>query len=210
LNLQIPFELLAGYTAQQIDLASTGADADVLAAARKHINLLLFVYGYNRGYLEQIIAHPPPGIAPPEGVLDCVAGQVLDCDSPGLAWPFIDRNEAAIAKLREPPNANWQTLADLTTNAENYVQMGAKVWQFIPIDQLNAASYGLLINLSLQFLMASKAAVLGEMTAWADDVPAEGRYGLLTDAGMITWAGSYFLGLMNLSAPDEFPQLICP
>jgi hypothetical protein len=182
----------------------------VLDAAHKQIFMLLALYGYNLGYLEQIIAHPPEGIDPPTDKLVCNPGQLLDCDSPGLPWPFLERYAASIAKLREPPSDAWAQLAQMTVNAEFFVQQGQNVWEMISLENLGAEGYELLIDLSVYFLMASKAAVLGGMTAWADVVPAEGRDALEVSGGMVAWGGSYFMGLMSPAPSDEFPTLVCP
>jgi len=208
--LRLPFNLLARPGAAQTAVAQNASDAEAVAAARKQVFMLLALYGYNLGYLEKIIEEPPAGVAPPTDKLVCQEGQLLDCNSPDLPWAFLRRYADAIDSLREPPNEAWTDFATMTENAEMFVAQGRLAWTFIPLDNLTPEAYALLIDLSVYFLMASKAAVLGAMTAWADALPPDGRYALLVSGGMISWGGSYFLGLMTLSATDEFPLLTCP
>lgn len=209
-SLRVPFELMAQWVAEQLTVAANGADSDVIEAARGQVIMLLALYGYNLGYLEQIIEHPPAGIEPPTEKLSCHEDQLLDCDSPSLPWPFLERYADSIVNLREPPNDAWAQLAEMTENAEFFVEQGRRVWQFIPLDNLTVEGYALLIDLSVYFLMASKAAALGAMTSWADALPQEGRFALLVSAGMVSWGGSYFLGLASPASSDGFPILTCP
>ncbi len=208
--LRLTFQAMAGYTAAQIETSEQATDGEVCAAARRHVGPQVFIYAYNLGYLEEILAHPPAGSPSLADLLVCQDGQLLDCDSPEMDWAFLDRYDAAIAKLRQPPTGAWQELAALTENAEVFVAQGHAVWQRISLEHLDPEGYRLLVRLSLNFLLASKVAALGHMTAWADTAPGDGRDSLLTDAGMITWAGSYFMGLAARDATGEFPQLICP
>ena len=204
------FELLAAYTAAQEELSAGGTAAAILNQARLHVPLLIFIYGYNLGYLEQIIAHPPAGVPSPTDVLVCGGDVWLDCDSPGLEWPFLSRYDAAIDKLLDPPDDRWEEMAKIDGRAAFFAAQGRLVWNIIDISQLAADDYLLLVDLSLNFLLASKAAALGHMTAWADELPAEGRDSLLVDAGMIVWAGSYFMGLASPAPAGTFPVLQCP
>jgi hypothetical protein len=207
--LRVVFQALAAMTLRQTEAAAHGDDAAVLDAAHTHIFPLLAIYAYNRGYLEQIIANPPPGVAPLEGWLVCGERGLLDCTSDLVGFAFLDRSDAALDALADPPTDRWAQMAALVTHAEPLVDKGAAVWEVIDISLLSETDYRLLVKLSLDFLLASKVSVLGNMTAWADRLAAEGRRTLLVDSGMMLWSGAYFMGLMGGSG-DALPELVCP
>ena len=208
-NLKWIFDLLVSQTGRQTRIARDGTDEDVLAAAHNHIYVLIYIYAYNRGYLEQIIAHPPSGTPFLEDWLVCQDEQLLDCTSAQVVFPFLDRYNSALDKLLVMPNARWEQMASLAHNATWFVDQGAGVWEVIDISMMSENDYRLLVGLSLNFLLASKVSVLGNMTAWADEQPAQGRYSLMIDSGMLLWAGSYVMGLLP-STGDQLPELICP
>jgi len=207
---QFTFDLIANYTAHQIGFVISGIDEDILEKAYNHMPILLFIYAYNLGYLEQIIEHPPQGIEPPAQKLICHEDLLLDCNATEQDFPFLDRYESIIEKLRNPPNERWLEMAELCAASEWFIQGGRDVWNVIDISSLDANNYQLLLDLSINFLLASKAATLGNMTTWADYNFDEGRHSLLVDSGMISWSGSYFMGLSSKSPVGTFPQLICP
>ncbi|MBZ0271861.1 hypothetical protein K8I61_07470 [bacterium] len=209
-GLRLPFDWMAGWIAARLDDAAGAGDAGAIESARRRIGVMLALYAYNLGYLEQIIEHPPAGSEPPSGALTCVPGQLLDCVGPDLPWAFLARYDDAIIKLRLPLNDAWSAMNALTENAAFFVEQGRAVWETIPLDNLTAGDYARLVDLSIDFLLASKAAALGAMTAYADARPAEARHSLRVSAGMAAWGGSYFLGLASPADRNVFPVLTCP
>ncbi len=203
------FNLLVSFTSQQSEVVETGEDDEVKSAAYSHIFSLIYIYAYNRGYLEQIIEHPPSGSPYLDDWLECEGGQLLDCESAKVDLPFLDRYDVALENLLAPPNPRWQEMALLSQNAEGLIELGANVWQVIDISVLNEKDYRLLVDLSLAFLLASKVSVLGNMTTWADEMPEEGRLSLMVDSGMTLWSGAYLMGFMA-STDKDLPELFCP
>lgn len=201
------FTVLTRIAAGQLDLIRQGENTQVLSAARQHLNILLFIYAYNLGYIRQIIQNPPPGAADFSEWLVCNGDQMLDCASPVVDFPFLDCYSAALVKLSDPPNMKWEQMAQLEQSAERFIDQGEWVWRMIDISGLSPEVFELLVRLSLNFLLASRGSALGNMTCWADGLPAEGRYSLRLDMGMVIWSGSYFMGLT--AGTNELPELIC-
>jgi len=53
--------------------------------------------------------------------------------------------------------------------------------------------------------------VLGNMTAYAEQDPAEGRCAIPLDAGLFLWSNAYFGGLFASegATAEDFPTLTC-
>ena len=203
------FRVVAWFAGRSQAVLASGDDDAILAEARSGLAVLAMLYGYNRGYLDQILAHPPDGVAPPEGVVECGAN-VFDCVVPDSPYAFMTRFDAALAALADPPNDRWAELGVLVDLAQAATAQGELVWNAIPLDALDQEGYDRLIDLSARFLVAAKAAVLGDMTAWANVTPADAECSLLLDGGMWTWSMSYFMGLASPAEPETFPMLECP
>ena len=210
LSLRPLFNLLTGPVASKIGTVQNPDEDALLEAARKDLNFLIYLYAYNRGYLEHILENPPPGLTAPPNILDCDGELVIDCDCPGVSLDVLERFRPALAKLYDPPNTRWEQMVTLDELGAFAIWTGNFMWEMIGIDSLTELGYLTLLDLSAGFLMVSQAAVLGNMTAWADIAPEEGKCSLLIDAAMIVWGGSYAMGLASPDESGENPQLICP
>ncbi len=203
------FRAVAWMAGRSQAVLASGDDGAILAEARSGIAVLAMLFGYNRGYLDQILAHPPDGATPPDGVVEC-GDNVFDCVVPDSPYGFMTRFDAALASLADPPNDRWAELGALVDLAEAATAQGELVWNAIPLDALDQDGYDRLIDLSAGFLVAAKAAVLGDMTAWANETPGDAECSLLLDGGMWAWSMSYFMGLASPASPGTFPTLECP
>ncbi|MDP8221723.1 MAG: hypothetical protein P9L99_00065 [Candidatus Lernaella stagnicola] len=207
-HLRPVFDALTSFVGPQLEMVEGGSDDEVLDTAQQHIRAILMIYAYNLGYVKQILRHPPPGAADYSEWLTCAEDQLLACEGTMMDLDFLHRYDAALDSLRDPPDSRWELMASWSRSAERFVASGEFVWRMIDISGLSPEDYELLVELSLNFLFASRSSVLGNMSTWADEDAAEGRYSLRIDAGMILWAGSYFMGLAG--GTDELPELVCP
>ena len=207
-SLRFAFDVLASTGTRTLDAVEFDGDDEILSAAERRLFPLVVLYGYNLGFLQRILEVPPPGIAPPVGLLNCEDDLIVDCDADDVGWDFVARYDESIDRLRFPPDDRWQQVRGSVDRASGFVDVGDFVWSGIRIDGLGEEAYAVLVDLSLNFLLAGKAAAMGHATSWADLNPAEGRFARKTDAGMIIWSGSYFMGLA--SPMDGFPSLTCP
>jgi hypothetical protein len=103
-------------------------------------------------------------------------------------------------------------MARLVTRwGEGSVDSGRAVWErILERSSFSESSYETLLELSAGFLLVSDVTVLAGMTAWAEREPEIGRSATLLQAGLVVWAGSYFLGLSSSSPPGTFPEVVCP
>ena len=204
------FDGIAGIVAGQMTLVYGGTDGEIVTGAGKHARLMTPLYGYNRGYVEQVLASPPDGVQAPQGVLECGTRTVFDCRAPIFEPTFASDYDGVLDALIVPTNPRWEEMAAVAEKAERSVNVGSFIWDYLPLSNLTEEAYFQLIDLSLSFLMISKVSALGNMAAYSDAVPETGRRTLAVDTGMMAWAGSYFLGLRGGYISDEVPELICP
>lgn len=202
---------LARAAGGQVDRASAGGDGEVVLASRAALPPLLELYGYNLGYIEVVLEHPPAGVTPQVGALSCGEG-FLDCGSDANDLAVLEALSPALGSIASPPGPRWRRVGALV---DRYgipaVEDGAAVWEdILAEDDLSAAAYLPLIDVSVGFLMVTEAAVLAAATAWGDGDPAAARCGLLLEAGLTVWSGSYFMGLASDDPPGTFPGLSCP
>jgi hypothetical protein len=204
------FEILVKSTADRILLARDGNDASVLSSARLSLPFLLFIYGYNYGYIEVALENPPEGSVPPEDLLHC--GDLVDCESSAVDSIGLERYRSALEQLANPPDWRWKEMSRLLPRwGESSVDSGREVWErILERSSFSESSYETLLELSVGFLLVSDVTVLAGMTAWADREPETGRHAALLQAGLVVWAGSYFLGLSGSAPPGTFPELTCP
>jgi hypothetical protein len=134
------------------------------------------------------------------------------CESSAVDFNGLERYRSALERLADPPDERWRTMARLVPRwGESSVDSGRAVWeQILEHTSFSASSYETLLELSAGFLLVSDVTVPAGMTAWADGEPETGRHAALLQAGLVVWAGSYFLGLSSSAPPGTFPELGCP
>ncbi|MBI2061686.1 MAG: hypothetical protein HYT87_18250 [Nitrospirae bacterium] len=185
-------------------------ESSLSAASREVVPALLAIYGYNLGYLRTLIEHSPAGMQLPTGVLEC--DSFLGCTSTAVRLDILEKNRALILNLSAPPSEPWREWAETVSRIEESTTgSGRSVWEGILSGSVvRPDAYGPLLALSAGYLMASEAAVLINMDAWASVDPGKSRCGLLLDAGLEVWSASYFLGLVSPAPEGTFPRLRCP
>ena len=71
-------------------------------------------------------------------------------------------------------------------------------------------AYGPLIDLSARFMLVSELTLLPTVKGYAEYDEESARCGLLQQAGMMAWLGSYVMGLSSTLPEGTFPELNCP
>lgn len=188
--------------------ARTGSEEEVRSSSRVMASLLALVYGYNRGYLEVAIANPPSGTHQAPAPLSCPS--FFDCRVASLPLESLDRLAPTLGRLVDPPDPSWQQLsATLGSLGSASVPGGRAVWTgLLSGAGFDPAGYSAIIDLSYGFLEVTEAALLAVAEGAAGDV-ATGRQGLVGTAGLLLWAGSYFLGLASGAPTGDLPVLDC-
>ena len=190
--------------------AIDGTDEEILAAARAAlfdtppavegddpIRGLTDSFGYNRGYMLQILEDPPEGIeASPQFQINC--GGLFDCVyvTPKLAvLPELGSFQAAI-NSDDPPDP--ALVAELIPVQEAAIPRGRAVWSGgLSVQGFSQESYDQLLDVSSSFLETVQATALINAKAVAEGDVAAARTGLAAEAAQIVWLTAYFDGLLN-------------
>lgn len=189
--------------------AENGTDQEVRDAAGFWAAVLAAIAGYNRGYLEVLLQHPPAGVTVPPSALTC--GSLFDCRSADLPLPALDTLSAQRDALVNPPSFEWFSVATIANGIGSAaVPAGRDVWNgILGTSSLDPASYRTVVDLSAGFLQVTQAALLANLAGPTNGDIELVRRGLETTAGLLTWAGSYFLGLASSLPNSALPTLTC-
>jgi len=185
----------ANKTRSRLRLIESGSASEKQEAARKAIKFLALIYGYNRGYLLEILKHPPAGANTTENILVC--GEFLECQYGGGDQAVLAPLLLVRAKLANPPSSEWETIAATIKNKlPGSITCGGWVWRRIMSGrEFSADSYKTLLDISRGFLMANEAVMLAVCQSFAEkDEPQLGR-ALAADAALRIGLGGYVIGL---------------
>ena len=186
--------------------AATSPNWLVRAAAQVSVPVLLALYGYNRGYLQVILEHPPAGVPSMQNSLSC--NGFLDCNSSAFPLGIATQYDSVLGNLANPASPRWKEMALWTRLLEGATGAGRSVWESIAAaGAFSSKSYASLVDLSSAYLMVSKAAVLSSMLAAADGDTSVGRSSLRLQAGLWMWSGSYFGGLASSAPAGTVPSI---
>jgi len=201
--------------------AIDGDDASVLAAARDAlfdkppleedgdpIRGLADNFGYNRGYLEEILATPPEGIqTSPQFEINCDG--LFDCvyASPKLA--VLAELEAFQALLNSDDPPDPALVAELLPVQAAAIPRGVGVWSSgLSVQGFSQDSYDQLLDVSSSFLETVQATVLINTRAVAENDVAAAETGLVAEAMMIVWLDAYFAGLTDGVGEIVIPSFV--
>jgi hypothetical protein len=189
-------------------LAADGSDAQVQRTMADLAPVLALLYGYNLGYLRETLAHPPAGTTV-EGRIECPTE--LSCRTPALPLAGAARYDATFERLAAPTDSRWSSTAAVLHALVDAAEPGGRaVWsQLLAGDGFNAQGYEAIVDLSGGFLQVSGVALAGSAEASSGGDPELARASLALTAGLIAWAGSYFLGLASPLPDTALPQLDC-
>ncbi|MDH3706335.1 MAG: hypothetical protein OES57_09725 [Acidimicrobiia bacterium] len=162
-------------------------------------------FGYNQGYLLQILEKPPEGIeASPEYQIACTAG-LFDCT-------YVTERLAALAALaavQTDINADLDPALrdELLPVQEAAIPRGRSVWDGgLSVQGFSQASYDQLLDVSSSYLETVQATALTAVDAHANADAQAARRSALASAGMTVWLAGYFGGLTNGEGTIEIPS----
>lgn len=187
-------------------VAAAAPDPVVSAVAHISVPILLALYGYNRGYLQVVLEHPPAGVPSMQDTLTC--NGFLDCNSTAFPLELATRYDSALGKLTDAAGPGWAEMSMWTSVLQGATGAGRLVWEALARAGFSPGSDTALVQLSSAYLMVSKAAVLSSMTAFADGDAATGRSSLRLQAGLWMWSGPYFAGLASGAASGTMPKVV--
>ena len=201
IGIRIFDALSAGLTG----VAARAPDWLVSTVAHVSVPVLLALYGYNRGYLQVVLEHPPAGVPSMQETLGC--NGFLDCNSSAFPLELATRYDGVLSELDHPTTAGWAEMSIWARVLEGATGAGRFVWEGLARAGFSPGSYTALVELSSAYLMVSKAAVLSSMIAAADGDAAVGRSSLQLQAGLWMWSGAYFAGLASGAGRGTIPTI---
>ncbi len=162
-------------------------------------------FGYNQGYLLQILEEPPEGIvASPEYEITC---------SGPLSCSYATQRLSALAALADVESslstdpAYAEMVAQILPVQEAAVPRGRAVWNGgLSVQGFPQREYDQLLDVSSSYLETVQAAALTMVDASVRGDAAAARRGAAANAGMIVWLGGYFAGLTNGEGDIELPE----
>ena len=189
-------------TAQRAALDAARDDASALAFAGERFAHHLDGYGYNHGYLFEILESPPAGLRSPADFLD--APGLLDAryatdQIDGLA-SLVERCNATVAR------GDVDARQLLVTQTEAH-ERGRMVWSTgLSVQGFPQAEYDQLLELSAYFLQGTQAAALAMVLARTAPDADLARRAAVVDALLEPWSVSYRMGLLDGRVDRELPR----
>jgi hypothetical protein len=180
-------------SSQTAALAAARGDASALAFAAARFGHHVDGYGYNHGYLTEILAAPPAGLRAPSNFL--VAPGLLDAryaiDEVDGLHGLVDRFAKATARGDVDTSALSARQADAHAS-------GRAVWSTgLSVQGFPQPEYDQLLELSAYFLQGTQAAALAMVLASAERDGDLARRAAVLDALLEPWSVSYRMGLLD-------------
>lgn len=167
-------------------------------------------FGYNKGYMLQILEVPPEGLdAGPAYQITC--GGLYDCTyaTPRLAVL------AELADLQEQVAAGEgdfaELVAELTEIQDAAEPRGRSVWSGgLSVQGFPQKSYDQLLDVSSSFLETVQATALVMIDAAANEDAGRARTGAIANAAMVIWLSAYRVGLTYGDGEKVLPTFVTP
>ena len=176
------------------------------ADAEATVQGLVDSFGYNRGYLEEILDSPPEGLDTPERFR-------IDCDGL-LTCTYASPRLAALARFASTQIAlaSGASHADLAARMrpiqDAAVPRGRSVWSSgLSVQGFPQVEYERLLDVSSSFLETVQVTALAMVEASVSADAALARTGAVANAAMTVWLDAYTVGLLDGRQPIELPEL---
>ncbi len=201
------FSLLAAMTADLNETVRQGQPEEIQELLFSSLDLSLYIYGYNLGYLESILERAPEGVDPPPGYLTC--SHFMDCRTPVQGISVMEDLLQLVADLTDPPDDRWGLLkAKVDELGPPAREAGYGVWSDrLSTEGMLPDDYFTLLDLSAGFLLYCQVLVLSAMDAWVNGGEEAGRVSLGVGAGMAAWIGGYGIGLIHEDSGKDLPRI---
>ncbi len=183
--------------------AVRGDDPSALAFAAARFEAHLDSYGYNRGYLTEILEAPPAGLASPPGFL--VAPGLLDAR---YSVDEIRGLPELVERFATEVTSGRVDVDELSARQAEAHARGRSVWSTgLSVQGFPQEEYEQLLELSAYFLQGTQAAALAAILATTTGDAALARRGAIVDALLEPWSVSYRMGLLDGRSDRRLPSL---
>jgi hypothetical protein len=161
---------------------------------------LIDLFGYNEGYLLQIVEKPPAGLVTPAGLVVCpdpVDGP-LYCEYQTNRLGALRTFDPVARKLQAGSGAYGVLAAKIAPVQAPGVARGRTVWDGqLDVQGFEQAAYEQLLDISSAFLETVQATALATVQAVAEQDELVGRQAATANAMMAVWLRSYIVGLTD-------------
>lgn len=162
-------------------------------------------FGYNQGYLLQILEKPPEGIAASADYEISCSDGLFDCTYATERLAALD----ALAEVQQAINGDLDpALRDqLLPVQDAAIPRGRGVWDGgLSVQGFSQESYDELLDVSSSYLETVQATALTAVDAHANGDAEAARRSARASAGMIVWLAAYIGGLTNGEGEIELPS----
>jgi len=162
---------------------------------------LVDLFGYNEGYLLQIIEKPPAGLTTPADLVVCPADPAtapLFCRYRTSRLRALQRFDVVADHLRDREGPYGELADSLAPLQAAGIVRGRAVWDGqLDVQGFDQTAYEQLLDISSAFLETAQATVLAAVQAVAERDAAMGRRAAVANAMMTFFLGSYIVGLTD-------------
>jgi len=211
---ELIFKGVANFGAGAVDLGLNGSLLEIIHHNYMSVDSCMMIYGYDYGYYFYLTGNPPDGVTP-ANPLQC--SRFMDCRMSGFELATLNQYKPVADKIFNPQCWKvWDPAAmkycdmfhKMKMAGQGSVALGNLVWeQIMGSSEMFDSAYKPLVDLSARFMLVSELALLPTMKGYAELNKAAGKCGLLQEAGLMVWVGSYFMGLASNLPEGTFPEL---
>ena len=185
-------------------ILEAAAGRDVLAYNERSLfdeSGLVDTFGYNQGYLLQIVEKPPAGLSAPADFVTCppaAADGPLYCDYRTSKLAALHRFDSVSRRLRDGDAAYSALEQRIAPLQEAAIARGRMVWDGqLDVQGFTQDAYLQLLDISSAFLETVQATALATVQAVAEKNELMGRQVATANAMMTLWLRSYLVGLTD-------------
>ncbi len=173
---------------------------------------LVDTFGYNQGYLLQIVEAPPEGLDTPADFVVCPAASA---DGP-LTCTYATSRLGALAEVADTSDAlargdgEYGRLATRIAPVQDAgVARGRTVWDgMLNVAGFSQEAYEQLLDISSAFLETVQATVLTAARAVAEGDVLAGRRAAVAEACLGVWLTSYLVGITDGRPGRDLPRFL--
>ncbi|MBI5527924.1 MAG: hypothetical protein HY897_16460 [Deltaproteobacteria bacterium] len=208
--------------ARAAEAAAAGTDEELFAYNLKSLTEFLLPnlgiasnFGYNKGYLLEIVERPPAGCVPPVGFVSCEG--LLWCTYAAQRIPTLAALRTVAGKLNTG-DGRWRGLRDGVAGGpgvreaqEATEPLGHQVWEgILSREGMEQEFYLSLLDVSASFLESVQATGLFAAKGYAEKDVQAGRTSAMMQSALAFWLASYMGAFMGGSdaTSAELPRIV--
>ena len=171
---------------------------------------LVDTFGYNEGYLLQIVDAPPAGLTPPPRFVECPAdpaARPLYCAYRTSRLHALARFDPVSRALAAGTGGYRELSATIPPLQAAGVERGRQVWNgALNVQGFSQAAYEQLLDISSAFLETVQATALATVGAVADEKVPVARQAATANALLGVWLASYIVGITDGRVGRSIPE----